>query len=64
VRSTTLTTQLRVSRWHEQIADPTLADGIFDQELKNQHAETNVRLFYSNVLETPMPNDYLDCGRS
>jgi DNA replication protein DnaC len=27
VRSTILTSQLPVSRWHEQIGDPTLADG-------------------------------------
>jgi DNA replication protein DnaC len=28
VRSTILTSQLPVSKWHEQIGDPTLADGI------------------------------------
>src|SRR5579863_9580909 len=28
MRSTILTSQLPVSRWHEQIGDPTLADGI------------------------------------
>jgi hypothetical protein len=28
VRSTILISQLPVSRWHEQIGDPTLADGI------------------------------------
>jgi hypothetical protein len=26
-----LTSQLPVSRWHEQIGDPTLADGILDR---------------------------------
>jgi len=31
VRSTILTSQLPVSRWHEQIGDPTLADGILDR---------------------------------
>lgn len=31
VRSTILTAQLPVSRWHEQIGDPTLADGILDR---------------------------------
>ena len=31
VRSTILTSQLLVSRWHEQIGDPTLADGILDR---------------------------------
>jgi DNA replication protein DnaC len=29
-RSTISTSQLPVSRWHEQIGDPTLADGILD----------------------------------
>jgi DNA replication protein DnaC len=31
VRSTILTSQLSVSRWHEQIGDPTLADGILNR---------------------------------
>jgi DNA replication protein DnaC len=31
VRSTILTSPLPVSRWHEQIGDPTLADGILDR---------------------------------
>jgi DNA replication protein DnaC len=31
LRSTILTSQLPVSRWHEQIGDPTLADGILDR---------------------------------
>ena len=30
-RSMILTSQLPVSRWHEQIGDPTLADGILDR---------------------------------
>jgi DNA replication protein DnaC len=30
-RSTILTSQLPVSRWHEQIGDPTIADGILDR---------------------------------
>ena len=37
VRSTILTSQLPVSRWHEQIGDPTLADGILDRLLHNAH---------------------------
>ena len=37
VRSTILTSQLPVSRWHEQIADPTLADGILDRLVHNAH---------------------------
>src|SRR5271168_1151666 len=41
-RSTILTTQLPVSRWHEQIGDPTLADGILDRLVHN-----------ANRIETP-----------
>jgi DNA replication protein DnaC len=37
VRSTILTSQLQVSRWHEQIGDPTLADGILDRLVHNAH---------------------------
>jgi DNA replication protein DnaC len=37
VRSTILTLQLPVSRWHEQIGDPTLADGILDRLVHNAH---------------------------
>jgi hypothetical protein len=32
-----LTSQLPVSRWHEQIGDPTLADGILDRLAHNAH---------------------------
>jgi DNA replication protein DnaC len=37
VRSTILTSQLLVSRWHEQIGNPTLADGILDHLVHNAH---------------------------
>jgi len=37
VRSTILTSQLPVSRWHEQIGDPTLADVIPDRLVHNAH---------------------------
>jgi DNA replication protein DnaC len=37
VRSTILTSQLPVSRWHEQIGDPTLADNILDRLVHNAH---------------------------
>jgi DNA replication protein DnaC len=37
VRSTILTSQLPVSRWHEQIGDPTLADGVLDRLVHNAH---------------------------
>src|SRR5216683_4295380 len=36
-RSTLLTSQLLVSRWHEQIGDPTIADGILDRLVHNAH---------------------------
>ena len=37
VRSTILTSQLPVSKWHDQIGDPTLADGILDRLVHNAH---------------------------
>ncbi|MDQ2775219.1 MAG: ATP-binding protein [Acidobacteriota bacterium] len=37
VRGTILTSQLPVSKWHEQIGDPTLADGILDRLVHNAH---------------------------
>lgn len=36
-RSTVLTSQLPVARWHEQIGDPTVADGILDRLVHNAH---------------------------
>src|SRR3954453_250094 len=36
-RSMILTSQLPVSRWHEQIGDPTVADGILDRPVHNAH---------------------------
>jgi len=36
-RSTVLTSQLPVTRWHEQIGDPTIADGILDRLVHNAH---------------------------
>jgi DNA replication protein DnaC len=36
-RSLILTSQLPVTRWHEQIGDPTLADGILDRIVHNAH---------------------------
>jgi DNA replication protein DnaC len=36
-RSMILTSQLPVSKWHEQIGDPTLADGILDRIVHNAH---------------------------
>jgi DNA replication protein DnaC len=36
-RSTILTSQLPVARWHEQIGDPTAADSILDRLVHNAH---------------------------
>jgi DNA replication protein DnaC len=36
-RSTILTSQLPILRWHEQIGDPTIADGILDRLVHNAH---------------------------
>ncbi|HVB56598.1 MAG TPA: ATP-binding protein, partial [Candidatus Acidoferrales bacterium] len=36
-RSMILTSQLPVPRWHEQIGDPTLADGILDRLVHHAH---------------------------
>ena len=36
-RSTILTSQLPVTGWHQQIGDPTLADGILDRLVHNAH---------------------------
>ena len=37
MRSTILTSQLPVARWHEQIGDATMADGILDRLVHNAH---------------------------
>jgi DNA replication protein DnaC len=37
IRSLILTSQLPVARWHEQIGDPTVADGILDRIVHNAH---------------------------
>jgi DNA replication protein DnaC len=36
-RSTILTSQIPVAQWHEQIGDPTIADGILDRLVHNAH---------------------------
>lgn len=36
-RSTIVTSQLPVNRWHEVIADPTYADAILDRLVHNAH---------------------------
>lgn len=36
-RSLVLTSQMPVNKWHEQIGDPTVADGILDRLVHNAH---------------------------
>jgi DNA replication protein DnaC len=36
-RSTVLTSQLPVSKWHKQIGDPTVADSILDRLVHNAY---------------------------
>jgi hypothetical protein len=36
-RSVILTSQMPVAKWHEQIGDPTVADGILDRLVHNAH---------------------------
>jgi DNA replication protein DnaC len=36
-RSVILTSQMPVGKWHEQIGDPTVADGILDRLVHNAH---------------------------
>jgi DNA replication protein DnaC len=36
-RSTILTSQIPVANWHEQVGDPTVADGILDRLVHNAH---------------------------
>lgn len=35
--SVILTSQMPVMRWHEQLGDPTVADGILDRRVHNAH---------------------------
>ena len=37
LHSTVLTSQVPVAKWHEQIGDPTIADGILDRLVHNAH---------------------------
>jgi hypothetical protein len=47
-----LTSQLAVSRWHEQIGDPTLADGILDRLVHNAHRIEMDSMRKSRVIRT------------
>ena len=53
-RSTILTSQLPVSRWHEQIGDPTIADGILDRLVHNAH---RLEMRGESMRKKPNPSD-------
>jgi DNA replication protein DnaC len=55
-RSTILTSQLPVSRWHEQIGDPTIADGILDRLVHNAH-RIEMRGESMRQKRTPPPDE-------
>jgi len=55
-RSTILTSQLPVSRWHEQIGDPTIADGILDRLVHNAH-RIEMRGESMRKRSNPSPNE-------
>jgi len=55
-RSTVLTSQLPVSRWHEQIGDPTIADGILDRLVHNAH-RIEMRGESMRKKRNPSPDD-------
>ena len=58
VRSTILTSQLPVSRWHEQIGEPTLADGVLDRLVHNAHRiEMRAAIRCARIGESRMLND-------
>jgi DNA replication protein DnaC len=57
-RSTILTSQLPVTRWHEQIGDPTIADGILDRLVHNAH---RIEMRGDSMRQKPnMPRDESD----
>jgi hypothetical protein len=54
VRSTILTSQLPVSKWHDQIGDPTLADGILDRLVHNAHRIEMRGIRFGDAAIVPM----------
>ena len=55
-RSTILTCQLPVARWHEHIGDPTTADGILDRLVHNAH-RIDMRGESMRKKRSPKPTD-------
>lgn len=51
-RSTILTSQIPVAQWHEQIGDPTTADGILDRLVHNAH---RIELHGESLRKTKTP---------
>ena len=62
-RSMILTAQLPVSRWHEQIGDPTLADGILDRLVHNAHRIEMRGESMRNLAERRGKSDKLSAGK-
>ena len=60
VRSTTLTWQLLVSGWHEQIGDRTLAEGILDRLVHNAHRIEMRGDSNPGVLREPQNKIFID----
>ena len=57
ISSTVISSQLPVENWHENIADPTVADAICDRLIHNAHriiltSEESMRKSYSNLKGT------------
>ena len=57
MRSTILTSQLPVSRWHEQIGDPTLAAGILDRLVHNHTGSRCGAIRCGRAEERPMVSE-------
>jgi DNA replication protein DnaC len=55
VRSLILTSQLPVTRWHEQIGDPTVADGILDRLVTTRTASRCAATRCAKIAEN-LPN--------
>ena len=50
--STVLTSQLPVSRWHKQIGDPTIADGILDRLVSQRSSHRDARRVHEEKMQS------------
>jgi DNA replication protein DnaC len=53
VKPNNLTSQLPFSRWHEQIGDPTIADGVLDRLVHNAHRIRDARRVHGRKRNLP-----------